>query len=152
MRDHLSHWAKQSAKLDRAAKPKRGPTPEGAVMTAVLQALKLWRIGHVIRVNTGALEDKTGRIVSFGERGHSDLIVELRDGRNAYLELKEPNWRPMSEPAPGAAISTWKKWRRQVEQDAFLARQAARGCPAGYIRSVAELEAFLAKHGLRKVA
>ena len=148
MSDHLTNWTRQSAKLTRAAKPKKGPTPEGAVMTAVLDALKAWRIGHVIRVNTGALEDKTGRIVRFGEPGHSDLVVELPDGRNAYLELKEPTWRPMSEPAPGSAPSTWRKWRHQQEQDAFLARQTARGCPAAYIRSVAELQQFLALHGL----
>lgn len=148
MPDHLANWAKQSAKLTRAAKPKRGPTPEGAVMTAVLDTLRLLKVGHVIRVNTGALEDKTGRIVRFGEPGHSDLVVELPDGRNAYLELKEPNWRPMAEPMTGAAASTWKKWRHQQEQDAFLARQVARGCPAAYIRSVAELQQFLAQHGL----
>lgn len=151
MPNYLTSWAAQSAKLDRASRPKK-VTPEGAVLKAVMQALKLWRIGTVRRINTGALEDRTGRTVRFGEIGHSDLVVELPDGRNAYIEVKAPDWKPMTEPRPGSAVGTWRKWRHQCEQDAFLARQAARGCPSGYVTSVASLEAFLAKHGLRRTA
>lgn len=130
---HMANWTRQTARLNRKAKP---PTPEQAVQKAVVQALRAWRVGHVIRVNTGAawVGEHQERLVRFGEVGHSDLLVELPDGRNAYIEIKAPGGK--ATPA----------------QEAFLARQIARGCPAGVIHSLTELEAFLAQHGLRGTA
>lgn len=133
MSDHLTRWQTVTAKLNRKRKP---PTPESMVLKAVMQFLRAKRIGHVMRVNTGAVwaGEHRERLVRFGEVGHSDLVVELPDGRNAYIEVKAPGGKPTDA------------------QVAFLARQSARGCPAGVVHSVAELEQLLAAHGIGRVA
>lgn len=127
--DYRTAWERQTAKL---AKKKKPPTPESAVLKSIMQALKLWGIGHVIRVNTGMV--RTGeyqeRFLRFGEVGHSDLLVELKDGRNLYVEVK----------APGGKLTE--------AQQAFLSRQLARGCPACCVDSVADLRAYLTQVGL----
>jgi hypothetical protein len=127
--EYRKAWEIQTAKL---AKKKKPPTPEAAVLKAIVQVLNHWKVGHVIRVNTGMV--RTGehgeRFLRFGEVGHSDLLVELKDGRNLYVEVKRPGGR-LTE-----------------AQQAFLSRQIARGCPACCVDSVADLQAYLIQVGL----
>jgi hypothetical protein len=126
------------------ARGPRGSNPETAIQRKISDYLKSCRIGLVRRVNTGQVWvggsqhpwGPKGRPVRFGEPGHSDLVVELDAshavpaqfrGRNAYCEVKVPGNRPTAL------------------QVAFLARQAARGCPAFWATSVEEVyQALLA--------
>ena len=127
--DYQTAWKRQTAKL---AKKKKPPTPESAVLKAVVQVLNHWKIGHVIRVNTGMIRagEFQERFVRFGEVGHSDILVELPTGKNLYVEVK----------APGGRLTE--------AQQAFLSRQLARGCPACCVDSVADLQAYLTQVGL----
>ena len=92
----------------------------------VLQAeimLALSQDGHVpLRNNTGAMQDKTGRLVRFGVggKGGPDLWVICRDGMACGIEVKTP------------------KGKVRPEQEAFLAMVRSKGGRAGIARSVEE--------------
>lgn len=92
----------------------------------VLQAeimLALSQAGHVpLRNNTGAMQDKTGRLVRFGVggKGGPDLWVICRDGMACGIEVKTP------------------KGRVRPEQEAFLAMVRSKGGRAGVARSVSD--------------
>lgn len=112
-------------------------TPESQVLKAVTDYLKICRIGTVRRVNTGMIWQggsdhpwgPKGRPVRFGEPGHSDLIVELLDGRTAYIEVKSAKGKPT-----------------KLQLD-FLERQRSRGCPAFIVRSVSDCHRELTTAG-----
>lgn len=70
---------------------KRGP--EAQLLAAVLDALRMMRGIHVLRMNAGAVivgAGKTRRHVALGEIGTPDLLVMLPAARTVWLELKSP--------------------------------------------------------------
>jgi hypothetical protein len=67
-------------------------TPEGAVVKACLEYLKL-RGAYVWRNNTGALKDKNNRPVFFGKVGSSDILGVLPGGKFIAVECKAQNGR-----------------------------------------------------------
>lgn len=89
--------------MSRRGKPK---TPEGHVLAAVLDCLRVWGL-EPKRHNVGAAN--TGkRMVFFGERGDPDIRVVLPGGRACEIEVKAPGKRPRPE--------QWAKLRRCNEQ------------------------------------
>ena len=77
-------------------KPKRiarpAAAPESDVVAATMLALS--RIGAlVMRNNSGALRDATGRLVRFGMKGSADIIACHR-GRFVAVECKQQGKRP----------------------------------------------------------
>ena len=77
-------------------KPKRiarpAAAPESDVVAATMLALS--RIGAlVMRNNSGALRDATGRLVRFGMKGSADIIVCHR-GRFVAVECKQQGKLP----------------------------------------------------------
>jgi hypothetical protein len=111
--------------------------PEALIQRTILAWLRANGL-HAQRVNAGQIWvgksphpwGPKGRPVHLAETGHSDLTVELPDGRTAYLEVKAP------------------RGRVTAAQEAFLARQAARGCPAGVVRSIGDVQALLDAAGV----
>jgi hypothetical protein len=61
--------------------------PEGAIVNACIRWLFLHRC-FVWRNNSGALQDKSGRVVRFGKVGSSDIIGLTRYGRFVGVECK----------------------------------------------------------------
>lgn len=113
------------------------PAPESLVQRAIVQylqanGLKVKR-RNVGQVWVGASKHPwgpKGHPVRFGEVGEADLEVELPDGRSAFLEVKA-----------GRNKAT-------EAQEAFLARQRARGCPAEVVRSVEDVQGLLEGAGV----
>jgi hypothetical protein len=65
-----------------------GPTPEGAVVHAVLAALRAHpRVAWAERMNTGAYKDGE-RFIRYGFKGCADILGQLRDGRLLAVECK----------------------------------------------------------------
>lgn len=129
-----------------APRKRTGPTPEGAVMQALLGAkgrkgyLHHCRLGRVLRHNVGAMKLETGRVVRFGEVGKADIEIQLAgDPRSVWIEVKRPGWTPPKEPRPGSTRSTWAKWQHHLDQVAFLGREEARGNVAFFATSVADV-------------
>ena len=143
------------------------PTPEAIHMKAVVEDLRLCRIGKIKRVNTGQARignapthpwaKDARRFVRFGEVGASDLQIELEvndpripiqyRGRDLYPEVKRADWKPPTVPKFGASRSTLAKYRHHVEQVAFLKRQADRGNLGWIVRSPYELYLHLSQVG-----
>jgi hypothetical protein len=76
-------------------------TPEGAVLSAILEYLKLRHV-FAFRMNTGAgkLLDgarHTSRFVRFGFPGCSDILGVLDDGRFLAIEVKGPKGKATLE-------------------------------------------------------
>lgn len=66
------------------------PTPEGAVLKAVLSTLNLRGV-YAFRNNSGALRDATGRPVRFGKVGSADILgIVYPIGRFLAVECKAP--------------------------------------------------------------
>ena len=130
-----------------APKKRKGPTPEGVIQKALIEYLKLlpW-VAKVNRHNVGMAwmggNPKTGfggRPVSFCERGHSDLSVEVKGSPLVvWIEVKAPGARPSG--ASGKA-----HW---AEQDAFLERKRASGHPAFFCSAGEILRTELLRHSL----
>jgi len=147
-------WARITAGSD--LKPRRkGPTPEGAFQKAAVAYLRACRIGEVKRVNVGqawmgARPDGSyrGRPVKFGEKGHSDLVVEPESStRYVYVETKRPGWKPPQPPRPGAAASTVKRYQNHLDQVAFLERKRAQGHVATFAQSLQDIHDALKAAG-----
>jgi len=133
----------------------RKTNPETLIQKAIMdflraQGLKVKR-RNVLKIRVGGSNHPwgpKGRFLSAGEPGEADLEVELPDGRSAFLEVKRPGWKAPQPPKPGASKSTWAKWHHHQEQEAFLTRQRARGCPAGFVTSPGEAQALLQAAGV----
>lgn len=67
----------------------RRTTPEGEVLKAVLDALKLRGV-YAWRNNSGALFNPAGRPVRFGKVGSADVFGLLFNGRFLAIEVKAP--------------------------------------------------------------
>lgn len=127
-------------------RPKRkGPKPEAKLQKALIEYLKLlpW-VAKVNRHNVGQAmmggnPGFTGRPVYFGEKGHSDLSIEVRnDPRVVWIETK----------APGARPSGARQKAHWDEQEAFLARKRASGHPAFFCAAGEVLRTELRRAGL----
>ena len=136
---------------------RRGPTPEWAVQKAIVQFLCASRLGTVKRVNVGVAWmggsnhawGPKGRPVRFGEKGHSDLVLEFEGStRCAFIETKRPGWKPPQRPKDTAAASTWRKYRDHLDQVAFLERQRERGHLAFFATSPEDVERELRAAGI----
>jgi|WetSurMetagenome_2_1015567.scaffolds.fasta_scaffold439959_2 hypothetical protein len=108
-------------------------TPEGAVLAAILEYLKLRHV-YAFRMNTGAgkLLDgarHTSRFVRFGFPGCSDILGILDDGRFLAIEVKGP------------------KGKATFEQLDFLAEIAKRGGVAFIAHSIEDVERHLFQPG-----
>lgn len=71
-------------------------TPEGEVLKAVLDCLKLWGT-DAKRQNTAAFRNPSGRLVRCGQPGDPDVTGMLPGGRRLDLEVKAPGKRPTPE-------------------------------------------------------
>lgn len=69
-----------------------GEIPESVVVGSCLSLLSIIGI-YAWRNNTGALQDKHGRMVRYGLRGSSDIIGILPDGRFLAIECKREGGR-----------------------------------------------------------
>ncbi len=109
------------------------PEPsESSVLASVLGYLRYsGRIAWCERMNTGAYvigEGRSRRFVRYGFPGCSDILGQMDDGRMLALEVKRPS---------GKATEA---------QAVFLERVSAAGGVAGIVRSIADVEALLARH------
>ena len=125
-----------SATWHRASRPRatKAVTPEGAVLKAVTAYLRLCRLGVVHRQQVGMARygEHGQQIVPYGERGASDLRVDLDgDPRSIFIEIKAPKGRPTPQ------------------QLAYLEAQRARGHFAFIARSVAEVYEHLTACGFK---
>lgn len=133
----------------------RKPNPETLVQAGIVKYLKANGLKvkrrNVMAIRVGGSDHPwgpKGRTVRSGEVGEADLEVELPDGRSAYLEVKRPGWKAPQRPAETASVSTWNRYQHHARQQAFLDRQAVRGCPAGFVRSIGEAQALLEAAGV----
>lgn len=85
-------------------------TPEGEVVKACLEYLGLCRV-FAWRNNSGALPDKTGRLVRYGKVGSSDIIGCLPGGRFLAVECKA---------GPGRATEAQSEFLEQVRSQGGL--------------------------------
>ncbi len=104
-------------------------TPEGAVLSAILDYLKARKI-YAFRMNTGAGKLTNGashasRFVRFGFPGCSDILGILDDGRFLAIEVKS------------------EKGKATFEQLDFLAEIAKRGGVAFVARSIEDVDRHL---------
>lgn len=128
-------------------KSRKGPTPEAKMQKALVEYLKLlpW-VARVNRHNTGQAwmggnprMGYAGRPVYFGERGQSDLSVEVKGQPIVvWIETK----------APGARPSGARQRAHWDEQEAFLARKRASGHPAFFCSAGEVLRTELRRAGL----
>lgn len=77
---------------------KRAPVPlERDILGAVLQYLNLHKnVAWATRFNVGAMYIEK-RYVSFGFKGLSDIIGQLKDGRMLAVEVKRPGKLPTAD-------------------------------------------------------
>lgn len=83
------------------------------------------------RNNTGAYQNRTGRLVRYGLAGSSDILGICRDGRFLAVECKRENGGVVSE-----------------SQREFLSSIKRNGGVAVTVRSVEELAAGLRENGV----
>jgi hypothetical protein len=89
--------------------------PEHDVQTAIIRAFQ--RLGiYVLRINAGSRSHK----MRGAPAGTSDLLVVLRGGRAAWIEVKKPGEKPTAA------------------QSEFLSARAKDGCITGVARSVVD--------------
>ena len=138
----------------------RKTNPETIQQREIVRYLALCRLGKVRRVNTGMLRagnapahpwaKDTRRVVRFGEKGHSDLVLELAgDPRSVFIEVKALGWKPPQPPKPDATGSTRQKYRHYLEQAAFLEAQRQRGHFGFIARSALEVYQHLVNLGFQ---
>ncbi len=99
-------------------------TTEASVLAGCLLLLNM---RHILawRNNSGALKDRTGRLVRYGKVGSSDILGILDGGRFLAIECKAPGKKPTES------------------QLAFLAAVEREGGLAVCVDSVAALAAIL---------
>jgi hypothetical protein len=103
-------------------------TPENIVLADCLRYLKALGIFHW-RNNTGAVQVRPGKFMSFGKKGSSDILGILPGGRLLCVETKASNGR------------------LSPEQKEFLENARALGALSLVIRGWRELDAELRKEG-----
>ena len=86
---------------------------ETALVRSILDYLALKRI-WAYRTNTGALQDKTGRLVRFGVAGHPDIVARLKpigytgfSGRVVWIEAKSDK---------GKQTEAQTGWQKKAEE------------------------------------
>lgn len=110
---------------------KRKKTPEGAILSAVLDYLKARRFEH-FRMNTGAFR-MGKRMVRFGTPGMADVLAFVKVNEQPY-----PLWIECK--AQDGKVSD--------DQCAFQVRVLADGHEYCVVRSVEELMGVLGRYGL----
>jgi len=98
------------------------PTPlESAIQASIVTYLRLKNY-YVLRLNSGAVRDATGRPVRMAAAGTPDLLA-LKDGHPPlFVEVKRPGSRP------------------SATQDAMMAELRAHGATTLVATSVADLQ------------
>jgi len=99
------------------------PEPsEAAILDAIRRVLKIHpKVAWFERMNSGAHvagEGKDRRFVRYGFKGCPDLVVGMKDGKTAWIEVKRPTGR-LSD-----------------DQSAFLEKCRKNKIPSGVARSV----------------
>lgn len=80
---------------------RRGPTPEGAILTTILDGLAAHRV-RAHRMNSGATvvpetETARSRFIRYGSPGLPDILVLLGAGRVGFIEVKAPRGKLSAE-------------------------------------------------------
>lgn len=86
-----------SEKPRRTSGRRKGSTPEGVVLRSCLALLNARRdvVAMAWRNNSGCLRDASGRPVTFGKVGSSDLLSIIKPlGRLGAFEVKAPGRKP----------------------------------------------------------
>lgn len=131
--------------VPRAKKRRISSRPEQAVQMAIIRRVSFYGIVCAAVTNEGkrstlaGLKAKQAGLI----RGFPDIIAMQAPGRIAYLECKEPKWKPPSDDAKGEKAA---HYRAQVECHDMLRRL---GFFAGFVTSQDEAVSLLRQAGFK---
>ena len=136
-------WVPGKAK--RAGARRITARPEQGVQSAIVRRLAYHGIVCAAVTNEGKRSVLAGAKAKGAGliRGFPDLVAMQPPGRVAFLEVKEPRWKPPGPKAKGAAAL---HYRRQCEAHDMLRRL---GFVAGFVTSQEEAIALLKEAGFK---